>query len=240
MYLSTFNDFVICQRMTPLRYLSPHGIDRIFQGKTFEMLLSPKQELAQKVWNDFKFQLFSQYFCFLKCTWSPRCSCRFASPCMAPAIELLCFLIHTTPTMELLFIFLANCHFLTPATPTTDLLIFPCRLSLLDPRYTHNGIGLISLQIVTPWLIQHPQWNCSYNTRNGSALISLKITPWFIQNPRWNCWYNTCDGIADKTPVMELLIQHPRWNCSYNTHDGIALISLQITTYWFIHFLVKK
>ena len=64
--------------------------DRLFQGKIYEILISPKKRCAN-MWTDFKYQAFYQHFSVLKCEWSLSFSCRFAFTCMAPAVELLLY-----------------------------------------------------------------------------------------------------------------------------------------------------
>ena len=60
------------------------------------------------------------------------------------------------------FYLLANYHFLTHATLMMKLLLFPCKLPLLDSCNTHDEIAFIFLQIATSSLLQHSWWNCFY------------------------------------------------------------------------------
>ena len=68
-------------------------------------------------------------------------------------------------------------HFLIQITSVMELLLFPCKVSLLDSYNTRDGIAFISLQSVTSWFIQYPWWNCFYFLANCHSLGKCAISP---------------------------------------------------------------
>ena len=90
---ATFADFSICQWMILLRKLQLMTLIYIFRWKECNFNISETKRASTDTWTDFKHLVSKQHYSFLKCKWSPRCSCRFARSCTALAVELLRFII---------------------------------------------------------------------------------------------------------------------------------------------------
>ena len=152
--------FSFFQRMT----LAKVYLDPFLQGNFFQMMISLKYwAYAEKnCWDLSTRYLKKKLISFLKCNWTLSCSCRFASTCTAPAVEL--FLLVLPLGSWVAGAFRAQAYIMPPPR------LHPRRQFLLlhGPRH----------KVKTP---EMPKVIDANTFQTGFA-ISYRIKPWIVKN----------------------------------------------------------